>query len=398
MENQVLQDHMADNKTWVEQLVAFNSNLDIRPFAWFYEGENLDYVYHKSLVIEENVYQNYKKTSKEAYLLFEKGLKRVIEENHWDKLNIPKKMIPLIEYSFKKRHPFLMGRFDLAGGLDGSQPKLLEFNADTPTLIVETALLQNEIQDTHQKRTADDLMEKIGLRLKEIISFYDEKEQRILFSSLGFEEDKLTAQFLEKAAQKQDLKTRYADLPNIIFSEEDGVYYEQSKELFYRFDFLAKWLPWDFIIFDEPDLLDILSELIMNDKLIVLNPAYTMVWGSKAFLALLYEWYPETSFLLPTYTKKKQLKGKVFVTKPDFGRLGENIKIRDAEGDVIEKTDGDYGDGPKVHQAFHNLDQIDDIFIQPSVFYGDEPWSVCARAQEDLIIDDDCWFVPLLRK
>jgi len=39
-------------------------------------------------------------------------------------------------------HGHLYGRFDLAGGIDGKPIKLLEFNADTPTALFESAIIQ----------------------------------------------------------------------------------------------------------------------------------------------------------------------------------------------------------------------------------------------------------------
>jgi len=45
--------------------------------------------------------------------------------------------------SWRRRQPDLIGRFDLL--VSGDQPpKLLEYNADTPTLLVEAARVQEE--------------------------------------------------------------------------------------------------------------------------------------------------------------------------------------------------------------------------------------------------------------
>lgn len=48
----------------------------------------------------------------------------------------------MIKQSFEEEvHWHIYGCFDLAGGLDGKPIKLLEFNADTPTMLYETALI-----------------------------------------------------------------------------------------------------------------------------------------------------------------------------------------------------------------------------------------------------------------
>ena len=47
----------------------------------------------------------------------------------------------LVERSWNRRDPALYGRMDLAFGPDGV-PKLLEYNADTPTSLLEAAVIQ----------------------------------------------------------------------------------------------------------------------------------------------------------------------------------------------------------------------------------------------------------------
>jgi glutathionylspermidine synthase len=56
-------------------------------------------------------------------------------------LQIPPLAIPLIERSFNADEPSILGRFDLA--YDGhSPPKMLEYNADTPTALLEASVIQ----------------------------------------------------------------------------------------------------------------------------------------------------------------------------------------------------------------------------------------------------------------
>ncbi|EPW5170406.1 glutathionylspermidine synthase family protein, partial [Campylobacter coli] len=58
-------------------------------------------------------------------------------------LGIPFNLIDAIKMSWENEvHWHLYGRFDLAGGLDGKPIKLIEFNADTPTALFESAILQ----------------------------------------------------------------------------------------------------------------------------------------------------------------------------------------------------------------------------------------------------------------
>ena len=57
------------------------------------------------------------------------------------RLKIPEHALDLIAESWRRRDPSLYGRFDFA--YDGrNPPKLLEYNADTPTSLYEAAVVQ----------------------------------------------------------------------------------------------------------------------------------------------------------------------------------------------------------------------------------------------------------------
>src|SRR5208337_5537984 len=59
----------------------------------------------------------------------------IIDHQLYGKMGIPESAVPLIESSWEAEPPALYGRFDLA--YDGAgPPKLLEYNADTPTALL----------------------------------------------------------------------------------------------------------------------------------------------------------------------------------------------------------------------------------------------------------------------
>src|SRR6185369_4399870 len=66
---------------------------------------------------------------------------KVIKDKLWDRFNIPKEFAAYIETTWRRPDPEIYGRFDLL--YDGtSAPKLLEYNADTPTALYEAAVIQ----------------------------------------------------------------------------------------------------------------------------------------------------------------------------------------------------------------------------------------------------------------
>ena len=60
--------------------------------------------------------------------------------NYPDYFQIPVAAIPQIEQSWRQNAPMLYGRFDFA--YDGRNIKMLEYNADTPTGLLEASVAQ----------------------------------------------------------------------------------------------------------------------------------------------------------------------------------------------------------------------------------------------------------------
>ncbi len=76
-------------------------------------------------------------------------------------VGIPVQFEELVAASWREREPSLYGRFDLA--FTGDTPKLLEYNADTPTSLLEAAVVQwYWLKDTHPK---DDQFNSLHERL-----------------------------------------------------------------------------------------------------------------------------------------------------------------------------------------------------------------------------------------
>ena len=71
----------------------------------------------------------------------------IIASNLFSQMGIPGWAVPRIKETWESEPPMLYGRFDFAYGPDGF--KLLEYNADTPTALVETAVQWHWVQDVY---------------------------------------------------------------------------------------------------------------------------------------------------------------------------------------------------------------------------------------------------------
>jgi glutathionylspermidine synthase len=65
----------------------------------------------------------------------------VIEKGDYERFRIAERFAALIEQSWNDDEKSLYGRFDLSWNGEG-EPKMLEYNADTPTALLEASVVQ----------------------------------------------------------------------------------------------------------------------------------------------------------------------------------------------------------------------------------------------------------------
>ena len=370
---------------------------------WMATGENSDYLANRVVAITQDEMQAFHATVKDLYKMQMEAAKHVAQNNLWEQVGIPKEAIPLIEYSLREEeHLHLIGRYDFAGGMEGLPIKLLEFNADTFSLLPETVQVQPQMTANLQPaptpasyNTFPHLVDAFRNLLRQNPDF----EPTILFSGMGYEEDTLNLNILLNAAQHAGFKVaQQVNLEKVVFSEDEGIFVELGRDKFQRFDFFFKMVPWDFICFEEPDLLDLLDNIIRGKHALVINPAFTMLLQSKGLLPIMAKLFPtHPSILSASFEESDYEDKKAYVAKPVFGRMGENISLWDKDGEMIMENDGDYGDFPYIYQEMAELNMDSRGYLyQPSVYWIQQPSGICFRRQEGAAIDDDAEFISHL--
>ena len=86
------------------------------------------------------------------------------------------------------------------------------------------------------------------------------------------------------------------------------------------------------IAIDESDLALIIKNIINNQKAIILNPAYTLLFQSKGIMKILWDLYPNHPLLLQS--SFEPLDGKKQVKKPFLAREGANVSIINSDGNI----------------------------------------------------------------
>ena len=104
--------------------------------SWHMDTDNTSYVSDEIIEVTEQEAQDYYNATNELYDMYIEAGQYVIDNRLFFELGIPFNLIEAIEMSWAEEvHWHLYGRFDLAGGIDGKPIKLLEFNAENPTMV-----------------------------------------------------------------------------------------------------------------------------------------------------------------------------------------------------------------------------------------------------------------------
>lgn len=346
-------------------------------WKWMLGEDTLPYVTNDMVVLSEKTAEAYYKAGNELYEMYIKAGEYVIKHDLYDVLGIPPNLVPLIKYSWENdKGWYLYGRFDLAGGVDGKPIKLIEFNADTATCIPETAIIQwaslkaNGYDDSLQFNT---LYETLVQSFKALKANNPEFYPSLLISTLsGYPEDDTNMEILAEAAKEAGYEVAFENIENVDFSTSEGIFKHNTEDgSFTKYDFWFKLIPWEFIALDEPDLCKIITDICMDEKAIVLNPAYTMLFQSKGILKILWDLYPNHPLLLDT--KSTVLVGKKSVEKVMFGREGANVRIISSNNQTLSFSGGDYADQKKIYQEFTEFPMdARGNYYQAGVFYAGE--------------------------
>jgi len=272
----------------------------------------------------------------------------VIQRNWWHRLGIPAAAVPAIMRSWERDDFSLYGRFDLAFA-DGGPPKLLEYNADTPTALVEAAVTQwFWLQDTHP---GADQFNSIHERLIEAWRRW--AGAPVHFSSIKeHAEDAQTVIYLQDTAEQAGVRTRNLFIEDLgwdpgrrVFVDLDGARVERCFKLY----------PWEWLWHEK------FAPHLVHDAVQFIEPAWKMLLSNKGLLPVLWELFPDHPNLLPAYESAGPL-GLRYVRKPKLSREGANVTW--VEGGVaLEETAGDYGNEGHVFQAI----------AEPMDFGGNHP-------------------------
>ncbi|TLD85137.1 glutathionylspermidine synthase family protein [Helicobacter sp. MIT 11-5569] len=367
-----------------------NADLEELGLQWHTDTDDTPYISNAIIEISEQEAQNFYDAANTLYDMYIEAGQYVIDHNLFFELGIPFNLVETIKRSWEDEvHWHLYGRFDFAGGLDDNPIKLLEFNADTPTMLYESSIIQWALLKKNGFDASlqfNSLYEALGDNFKRIITLGDDISRfediyegwKILFSSIaGSIEEERTVKLLEIIAKEAGFETNFCYAHEALLDEHNGLSFNGE-----NYEFWFKLIPWESIAIDEPELAQLITAMIVNKNTIFLNPAYTLLFQSKRMLKILWDLFPNHPLLLETSyepLKKKQVK------KHAFGREGESVSILDAQGNLLHKQNGNYENYPEIYQEFALQNSCDGKFYQPNVFYAYEACALGFRKGGEIL-------------
>lgn len=278
-----------------------------------------------------------------------KAVEHVIRHRLYAQFSIPSGFEKWIEQSWEHDELTIYGRFDLA--FDGAGIKLLEYNADTPTGLIEAAVIQwFWMKDVFKNDQITDQFNSIHERLIEAWQVLKSQATgTVYFTSIDDRyEDYMTTNYLRDTAIQAGLKTQYIEIDAIGWNARHGAFVDERER---AMDTVFKLYPWEWLTREK------FGVHLLQNSTRWLEAPWKMLLSNKALLVVLWELFPNHSLLLPAYFEPKF---PDYVRKPILGREGANTQIV-VNGNVLQETGGDY-QGPWVYQQYHALPEFSGNF------------------------------------
>jgi len=271
----------------------------------------------------------------------------IIDEKRYAELDIPEIAVEAIEWAWNNEPPAIYGRFDVswAGAQSGTSPKLLEYNADTPTSLLEAAVIQwHWLKDMPQSLVSykpdqfNSIHEKLIAKWKDIDSYLSKP---IYFAALDNPEDQLTVTYLRDTAQQAKLDTFQMFMQEIGWNDSQQAFFDPDEHPMFS---IFKLYPWEAMLQEEFGPHAIATYTAVR----WIEPIWKMLLSNKGILPILWQLYPNHELLLESHFDSPGSM-KNYVRKPLMSREGANITLVRDNATVVS-TPGPYN-GKQIYQA-----------------------------------------------
>jgi glutathionylspermidine synthase len=302
-------------------------------------------------------------------------------------IGISPEALKLAASSLARSEPAVYGRFDFA--YDGvNPPKMLEYNGDTPTGLIEASIAQwYWLQDVMpHKDQWNGIHEALVRAWEKQRGGLDGARLHVAHTEVEESgEDWMTAAYMLDVANQAGWETVGINMSDIGWNARTKRFVDLDENVIST---IFKLYPWEHMM--KEDFGRNIREWPVMTRWY--EPAWKMFLSNKALLAALWHLYPGHPNLLPSYLEGPNGMEE-WVAKPLHGREGDNIRIH-ARGVELEQP-GDYGAEGWCYQAWSPLPDFDGNHpVLGSWIVDGEAVGVGIRESDGYITDYFCRFVP----
>ena len=282
----------------------------------------------------------------------------MLEHDWLSRMGIPSWAHARIRETWESEPPMVYGRFDFA--FDGRTLKVLEFNADTPTALVESAVIQwYWLQDLFPERDQfNSLHDMLVGRWRELLHANRipmAELHAVWTTSEKSGEDLMNAGYMVQTAQEAGLICHLSPIEELGWNDAAGFLDPHGRRIHNCF----KLYPWEWMVHETYGARCLQRMGVGEGMTQWIEPIWKMLWSNKALLVALWECFPGHPYLLPAWFAEdapKDLTFDKYVIKPLLAREGANTQIVfERDKIVAEGPDQGYGEEGFVIQEFVQL-------------------------------------------
>lgn len=249
----------------------------------------------------------------------------------------------LIEQSWHNGELSLYGRFDF--GYNGNELKLFEYNADTPTSLLESAVVQwqwlEQIEGLQHRDQFNWIHEELLTRLQMLRSQSEGNDFHFCGMNEAGREDWGNLDYLADVAYSAGWRIHQLAVEDIGYDSESKQFIDLNDQ---PINMLFKLYPLEWMTRTN------FAPHIPDSQCHFFEPAWKLLLSNKALLAKLWQRHPNHPLLLPAYFNRADINDRqnIWVKKPLLGREGANISY-------YEKGNGlEFAAKGSEHSAFYD--------------------------------------------
>ena len=297
----------------------------------------------------------------------------VVRSGDYNGMGLNTQMIALIERSYQQsKDQYVYGRFDLGYDVSSGVIKMLEYNADTPTSLYESSIvqwdwLQHHFPHLDRFNAIHECLIERWQRFADDMYFTAHQDADIEDWTTVFY---LLDTYIQSAPTRQG---HVMNLGDIQFDEVNHHFVDNQDRII---NDIFKLYPWEFMQEE--------AFITKADMANYIEPSWKLLLSNKSILPKLWQKHKGHPLLLESHFYTTDFKQTGFIKKPIFSREGANVSttnlldIRDRQNDKF--FDRSYDKYPYIVQKDANISVFDGYTpVIGSWVIGDTPCGMGLR-------------------